>query len=570
MGLVNSALQIGRSALLAYQGGLQIIGNNIANLGSEGYTRQSPMIAPLGGTYEADGFKPGGGVALAEIRRNIDETLNVRLRMALGDQNGALAEHQALVELESLFNALSDEDLSSQLNAFFNAWADLQNTPEDLSTRSLVLNQGSVLAEAFRRTLQLLNSQYEALNQQITQTVGRINEIAADLADVNVQIVMGEASTTTPVSMLRDQRDRLLAELSELVAIQTREQPDGSVNVYIGNEPLVQRATYRELTTTSETVNRRQTDVVRWKDNNKQITPWGGRLEGLMTARDTHVVDQINKLDALALAVIADVNRIHAGGQGLEGFQTLTGSYDVFDPAVALNTANNNLPWVPTNGSFLITVTNTTTGLQETVRIDVDLDGIGADTTLNSLAADITATVSDVTATATADNRLKIDAGAGYTVTFGEDTSGVLGALGLNTFFSGKDASTIALDGNMVGQPNRVAAATSGLVGDGTNAGQIAELATAASAHLNNGQSLLDQYNATMAELATTSSAAQNAVGAADVISGALQAQWESVSGVNLDEETLMLMRYQRAFQGAARIVTVVDELIQQVLVMTR
>jgi len=274
-------------------------------------------------------------------------------------------------------------------------------------------------------------------------------------------------------------------------------------------------------------------------------------------------------LDELAAALIGDLNRVHASGQGLEGYESVTGSYWLMDATVALSTADNGLGYLPENGGFLVTVTNTTTGLQETVRIDVDLDGIGVDSTLTSLAADING-VSNVTATVTSDNRLKLDAATGYTITFGEDSSGVLGALGVNAFFTGKDAATNAVDSTLAASPNLVAAATSDLPGDGSNAGQIAALATASSRSLNNGQSLQDHYNAMMTELAVTTSAAKNAVDASDVISGSLQSQWESVSGVNLDEETLMLMRYQRAFQGAARIVSVVDELIQQVLAMTR
>jgi flagellar hook-associated protein 1 FlgK len=570
MGLVTSALQIGKSALLAYQGGLEIISNNIANLGTEGYVRQSPRMEAMGGTYTQQGYQPGGGVALAEMRRNIDEAVNVRLRMALGDGKGAQAEHSTLVGLESLFNALSDVDLSSQMNAFFNAWADLQNAPEEQSARSLVLNQGATLSDSFRRMAQSLKSQYEAVNQQLTHTVGQINEIAADLADLNAQIVAAESSGYKPVSMLRDQRDKLLGELSEMVAIQTYEQPDGSKSVYIGNEMLVQNGMYHELTTTLEIVDGRETAILRWADNNNPVTPWGGELEGLVQGRDVHIVSQITELDELANALICDVNRLHASGQGLEGYQSLTGTCDVSDADVALNTADNGMAYLPENGSFLITVTNTTSGLQETVRIEVDLDGIGTDATLNSLAADITAAVPTLSATVRGGNRLMIEAGAGYSFTFGEDTSGVLGALGINTFFAGDDASSIGIDVNIVGQPNRVAAGTSALPGDGTNAGQIAALATSASYTLNNGRSVLDHYNATMAELATTTLAAENAVEAADVITGSLQAQWEAVSGVNLDEETLMLMRYQRAFQGAARVVTVVDELIRQVLNMTR
>ncbi len=570
MGLVNSALQIGKSALLAYQGGLQVIGNNIANVGTDGYSRQSPSLVPQTGAYVNDGYHPGGGVTLAEVRRNVDEALNVRLRTAMGDEKGALAEQTALASLESLFNALSDVDLSSQLNDFFNAWADLQNTPEEASTRNLVLSQGAALTESLTRMSGSLENQYEALNEQLQQTVTRVNEIASDVAQLNLQIATSEASGQGTVTTLRDQRDRLLAELSELVAIQTREQPDGGCNVYIGNELLVQRELVRELTTSMEVVDGRQTAVLRWADNGGQATVWGGELEGLVRARDTHIVEQIDNLDRLAQVLISDVNRIHATGQGLEGYERLTGSYSLSDPALALNAADNGMIYMPENGGFLVTVINATTGLQETTRIEVDLDGVGADTTLNSLAADITAQVANLTASVTTDNRLQLEAGSGYAFTFSDDSSGALGALGVNAFFSGQGAKTIALDDNIVDQPQRLAAAVTGLPGDGTNAGQIAGLASSASRSLNNGQSVMDYYNGVMAELASTSAAAENAVEAADVISRSLEAQWEATSGVSLDEETLQLMRYQRAFQGAARVVTVVDELIQQLLAMAR
>jgi len=570
MGLVTSALQIGKSALLAYQGGLQVIGNNIANVGTDGYSRQSPSLVPQTGAYINDGYHPGGGVTLAEVRRNVDEALNVRLRMAMGDEQEALAEHNTLARLESLFNALSDVDLSSQLNDFFNAWADLQNTPEEASTRNLVLSQGTALAESLQRMSGSLENQYEALNGQVEQTVTRINEIASDVAELNLRIATSEVSGQSTVTMLRDQRDRLLAELSELVAIQTREQPDGGCNVYVGNELLVQRELVRELTTSMEIVDGRQAAVLRWDDNGGQAAIWGGELEGLLRARDTHIVEQINNLDQLAQVLIGDINRIHAAGQGLEGYERLTGSYNLSDPTLALNADGNGMVYLPENGGFLVTVTNGTTGLQETTRIEVDLDGVGTDTTLNALAAEITARVANLTASVTTDNRLQLEAGSGYAFTFSEDSSGALGALGVNTFFSGRDASTVGLDDNIVGQPQRLAAAVSGLPGDGTNAGEIAGLASSASRSLNNGQSVMDYYNGVMAELASTSSAAENAVEASDVISRSLQAQWEATSGVSLDEETLQLMRYQRAFQGAARVVTVVDELIQQLLVMTR
>jgi flagellar hook-associated protein 1 FlgK len=568
MSLITSALQIGKSALLAYQSGLQVVSNNIANLGSEHYIRQSPVMAPLGGTFSDGGLQGGGGVTLAQIRRNVDEALNARLRSAAGDKEGATAENEGLGQLESIFDSLGDISLSSQLSDFFNAWSSLQNTPEDQGARTIVLSKGAALAESFRRTSDSLLNQYESLNKQVEDAVNQVNDLAGKLAELNGQIAAAEGGGRNTAATLCDERDALLADISQYVTIQTREQPDGSMSVYVGNDPLVQHNMVRKLTVTREVLDGRQTAVIRWADNNNQVVPWGGKLEGLITARDVHTTAQMDQLDRLALALISDVNKVHASGQGLEGYEDVTSTYEVLDHNASLNAPGSGLPYAPKNGGFLVTVTDKTTGAQTTVRIDVDLDGVGQDTTLTSLAAALDA-VSHLSAQVTADHRLRITADAGQTVSVSEDGSGVLGALGLNTFFSGRDAGTIGLDANIAGRPNRVAAGASDLPGDGGNAGRIAMLASSPSESLNNGQSLLDFHTATMTQLATTTSTSRNTLDAADVIESSLQSQWESVSGVNLDEETVMLMQYQRAFQGAARVVTVVDQLIQQVLSMT-
>ena len=84
MGLLNSALNIGRTALLGYQGALQVIGNNISSAGTENYTRLTPQLSPLQGDTLTGNLKPGAGVALSGIQRNIDEALESRVRLAIG------------------------------------------------------------------------------------------------------------------------------------------------------------------------------------------------------------------------------------------------------------------------------------------------------------------------------------------------------------------------------------------------------------------------------------------------------------------------------------------------------
>src|ERR1051325_7492177 len=106
MGLIGSALQIGKSALLAYQSALQVVGNNVSNAGSTSYTRQTPVLTPTTGVNLPEGFTPGG-VALSALQRNVDDSLENRIRIALGDQSGTQVQQDTLGRIEGVLNELS-------------------------------------------------------------------------------------------------------------------------------------------------------------------------------------------------------------------------------------------------------------------------------------------------------------------------------------------------------------------------------------------------------------------------------------------------------------------------------
>jgi len=567
MGLVTSALQIGRSALLAYQNAIYVTGDNIANAGSNMYARRTPILTPLPSVGMVPGYSTGLGVQLGSLRRNVDEALENRLRTAVSDERSALTEQYTLGRVESLFNELSNYDLSSQLNEFFNAWSDCQNTPQDISTRGIVLTVGASLAGSMHRMRNDLVQTHKQLNEQITGTTDEINRLLGEVADLNRQVVAAEAGGGTANS-LRDQRDGALKELSELVSIQIRQQKDGSVNVYAGNDLLVQAAMIRRVRVETKTVDGLATSQVRFEDDHSLLDARGGTLEGILNSRQQHVLTHMASLNQLTAALIQDVNRLHAEGQGLVGLTDVTGEYAVFDPAVALNTSGAGLDPVPQNGSFLITVTDDA-GRSTVTQIDVDLDGVGPDTTLNDLAAALDA-ADHISASVTADGHLSITADPGASFTFSQDSSHVLGALGMNTFFSGSDASDISINSLLANSPELLAVATENLEGDGSNAGRIAALANEISATLGGRQSLMDFYNSMVGAVAVSGQAALNAVAAAGIISGALEAQHESVSGVNLDEEAVQLMKFEKAYQGAARYISVVDELINELIGLIR
>ena len=576
MGLLNSALHVGRNALLGYQGAIQVVGNNISSAGSSDYTRLSPDLSPVQGSLQLNGLQPGAGVVLSDIQRNVDTAIESRVRLAIGDAQAAQARQATATQMEGLFTDLTGTGAVEKLTTFLHTFDDLQNTPEDTSSRDLVISSGASLAQSLQDLRAQLGALGEDTDSQIAPLVERADVIAQDIAAINSRITTSEALSAGEATGLRDQRDAMLRELSELFDVSTRLQPDGTVNVYVGSETLVQGSVSRGLIAETESDGEFVRTAVRFADTGAEMDIRGGRLDGLIESRDEIAYGRIESIDELAAAVIEEVNRIHADGQGTVGYTEVTGTNPVLDADATLDSSAAGLGFPPTNGSFLMTVTDDASGTPTTHRIEIDLDGIGTDTTLNSLAADINATDSGVTATVTADNRLSLIADDGVSFTFGHDgqiaqsdTSGTLSALGINTFFTGTGAQDIEVNETLIGQPGLLAAATTFHTGDGTNATQIAALDTAGVERLGGG-SLNDFYNTILNSAASIASTANEDVESTDAVLLSLTAQRESISGVNLDEEAIALLKYERSFQGASRYVSVVNDLLEQLVALIR
>ncbi len=576
MGLLNSALQIGRSALLSYQGALQTVGSNISSAGSPDYTRLSPQLDPIQGSLVANDLQPGAGVALTDIQRYLDEALEGRVRLAIGGQESAFARQTALAQVESYFGDLSGAGVSSRLTEFFRRFDAVQNTPEDLAIRELTVGGGAGLAESLQTLRGRLAGLGEDIDGQITDIVARADDIAEEIARLNSEITTSEAGRRGLATALRDQRDALLRDLSEIFDVTVREEPDGSINVYAGSEALVQGGESRGLIAVTESDGEFRRTSVRFENTNQQVEIRGGRLQGLFVARDQNAYGQISVLDELAVALIADVNRIHADGQGLTGFRQVTGSFDVFATDVALDSAAAGLADPPQSGSFYITVFDDATHTPVAHRIDIALDGQGGGATLESLVTDINSQVTGATASITSDRRFSLIADDGFSFTFGHDgqqsradTSHVLASLGMNTFFTGTTAANIAVNEAVLADPSLLAAATVFLPGDGANAGRIAALDVASSGRLA-GASIPEFYNSVSNTVAVTAAAANGDVEASAAVLSSLQSQKEAISGVNLDEEAIALLKYERAFQGASRFVRVVDDLLAELVALVR
>jgi len=566
---LSAAFQIGQSALAAYQAAMSIAGQNIANLGNTAYTRQTGRLSTLTGGPIYAAVRPGGGVQLDRLTRQIDEALEARLRLSLGSRAAADVVYTALSQTEASYNELTAEDVSTQLSQFFSEFSNLESAPQDSGARRLVLADADALVRSITRMRANLVSQIADLNDQATAAAGQAGAITSEIAALNELIVRQESDGVTVASALRDRRDDLLRDLGELMDIQVREQDTGSISVYVGSEPLVEFDRARGPIVETELRDGTEVASIRFADTHGNVILHDGKLFGLLQVRDRYLQDQIERFDTLARGLIYEVNRLHSTGVGLVGYEQLTGEYGVSDPDAALNSAAAGLPFPLENGTFIVHVRDKATGVEITRQIEVDLDGLGGgDTTLNSLATALD-NVPGLSASVTSDNRLALQADNGRELWFSEDSSGALAALGMASFFSGHDASDIAVRDEIRDDPRLIAASLGGALNDGGNAGRLANLARSASTStLLGNRSIPDYHETIISDLAVEVSAALSDQEAADTVYNSLVAQREAISGVSLDEEVINLTRYETAYQGAARYLSVVNDLTDEIMAL--
>ncbi len=561
------ALNVGKTALAVQQAAIQVTGNNIANAGNADYTRQVVTVTPAKDRQIAPGVFIGTGINISDITRQVDEALEGRLRGAISDDESADVIQQWLSRVESTFNELSDDDLSTQLSTYFKSWSDLANNPQDNGLRQVVIQNGVSLSSYMKNLRTQLGNLQSDVNSRVTGLASDADSLASQVAALNGQVVIAEAGSGGTANGLRDARDAVVKKLSELMDIKTVNQANGVVNVYVGSEPLVIGADNRGVATKQEIIDGKVSVDLVFKRDGGLLNVNGGQLGGLNTVRK-EIGSVVDNIDSLANNLIFEVNKLHASGQGLKGFSSVTGTNPVDDATVALNSDDANLKFTPVNGSFVVHVKDKTTGLETSTLVQVDLDGLnGNDTTLNSLSASLAA-VSGVQ-TSISGGKLTIGvSSSNLELTFSQDSSGALAALGINNFFTGSDATNMGVNTAMQSDPGLLAVAKNGEPADNQTALAMAQLESATLTGLK-GQSLKDSYQSMITQVAVASANAKTNADAATSVHQTLDAQREALSGVSLDEEAINLIRQQRAFQGAARLVSAIDELMRTLIAMT-
>jgi flagellar hook-associated protein 1 FlgK len=563
MSTLFGTLGVAKSALSATQLAIQTTSNNVANAGTTGYTRQRvDLVEALPETLSIG--QVGTGVAVDGIRRLRDQFLDQQIsqvRQALGEYE---AEQSTLAQIEALLGEPSENGLQESLSRFFTSLSDLASYPSDPTTRRAVLEQGQILAGDFNRLGNGLTDLKRNLESEIQTRVSEANRFVQEIASLNGQIQAVTIAGGSPNAFL-DRRDAVMDDLAELVSITSRTRSDGTIQVSLsgGGGILVDG-------TAAGTLSARLSagaDAYELTLGDTLVTPRGGRLGGLFHSRNDsgeYVKYVESQLDALAATLVERMNRLQASGAGTAALATATSQNATSSASTPLVSAG--LPFSLTvPGSFKVFVYDASTQ-------SVTASGTVTVTSTTTLT-DVATQLGGITglSASTSGGTLTVGAAAGSGFRFASDTSNVLAALGLNAFFTGTNARTMAVNGALLTDPRLLSAAspdpTTGLVGAGDNSVALAMAGLRRDTVLDGGTATpSDYYAATIGVVGARAAAVNRLTESQSLILQTFQNRREQVSGVSIDEEMTDLIRYQRAFEASARMIQVVDELLDTVI----
>ena len=310
-------LQLGKRTLQANQYAQNVVGNNIANVNTPGYTRQRVRLTP-GTSVDSPYGKIGSGVNIEGIERMRDNFTDQIFRNSSSNLNRWETTDLILQRTDAAFTEEDGSGIGSMIDRFFNSWYDLSNDPESKQARVAVREAGLSLSSTMNRMAHYVRDQRVDANAQVESVVGRINGLISKIADLNAKIPGVKDFSITRSSELMDQRDRLIDDLSQLVDVRVSDSGKIGLNVYIGSINVVSGGNALEIEMNSDDSNGVPvTELTVLGSFPLKVT--NGELAGLIELRDEILPAYSNDLDRLAQGIVEQVNTYHSAGYAADG-----------------------------------------------------------------------------------------------------------------------------------------------------------------------------------------------------------------------------------------------------------
>jgi flagellar hook-associated protein 1 FlgK len=541
-----SVLNVATTGLAASQLGMDIAGQNISNADVDGYSRKRLNSTA---SYRSDGTygQMGMGVDVVNIERMRSGFIDDEIR----DQSQQVGYYtqvdQTYQNLQSIFTEPSNTGLQQYMDQFFDSWQNLANNPADTSARTMVKTDGQILTDTFHNLSTQLSNARQAVNDQITQDAGKVNQLTKDIFNLNSEIASVQLSGQNANDSL-DKRDKDLKQLAGLIDFTTQVNNLGQVTISTGGSLVVSPAYQQDIETTTSTYTAADgatiTDVgLRFKDSKINYLPQSGEIRGYIDSRDQVIPEYQAKLDTLANALVAKVNAVHETGYDLNGVSgndffdpTSTGASDIkLSPSIESNVQNIA---AGTGGETLVAPIQNLT-------LTYGVPGNLGNTNINQNSVIVKA------------GNTTLTEGTDYQVDY---RTGALQMLHAGFNGTPLTATYTYNDGASKGS------------GDNANALAIAQLReqmTMDNDVLGNPTSTFNENYASMiGRLGEEDNEAKSNLDSRTTLVAQYQNQQDAISGVSLDEEMANLVQLQHTYEASARVVTTAATMLDSLIAM--
>lgn len=594
-------LNIASRGLLAQQAALDTVGHNVSNANTDGYSRQR---VNLGTTRTVDLYgsrgvnQVGTGVDIDSVTRARNSFVDKQMWAESSTLGYGTTMQSSLSKVEGVFNEpTSGTGLQTVLNQFWSAWQTLSTNASDSGARTAVRQRGVEVANAIQHAAEQLENMAVDVNSTLDIKVGNINQITSEIYGLNKQISTIETGGSDHANDLRDKRDLLVDQLSSLGNISVNEDQYGNYIIQSGGVTLVDKAGYTALTTEPSS----KDPVYGYEVKNVYVAPTGtaparpmnftgGEIKGLIDSRDSTtsgVKGYLNNLDTISKFLLQDFNNVHKEGYGTDNS---TGNNFFGAPGTDYSSSS-----ALADGKWLTELG--TKGVNTDLFTGTGLNLIAAKTAAGS----VTMSQSNVTMTQsnTSGGKATVAVSGTYssansttTITLKITSIGTGGQVTGMSYSTDNGASYTPLVPTVSGSTYTfpdftvagltftpgIATATANAANDtytftvpqgnaaGDNATLLAnQLKTATSSTL--GGATLDSYYAsTIGTLGVQSQDAQRTVDNQQSLVDQITTWREETSGVNMDEEMTNMIRFQKGYNAAARILTTMDEMLDKLI----
>tara|TARA_R110001606_G_scaffold395213_1_gene567054 strand:- start:42290 stop:43993 length:1704 start_codon:yes stop_codon:yes gene_type:complete len=554
-------LNIGTSALLTTQASLSTTSNNISNVNTDGYNRQRVIQGTQTPNFEG-GYYIGSGVTVNSVERIFDSFLSDQVRIFTSQEKSFSTFSTFASQVDDLLGA-PELSLSSGLQGFFDAVQDVADDPTSIPARQVMLTEADTLAKRFNTLDTQLNAFNQQVNVNLDSAIKDVNILSQGIADLNQAITEASGGAGVAPNDLMDQRDQLINQLSGYISVSTNVQSNGAVNVFIGNgQALVVGQSAIALKVITNPLDTTRSEVGYGPSSinvSSQLT--GGSIGGLLSVRQDVIDPARAEIDALAAGMINTINAQHTVGLTLDGN---TGG-NFFEPSDLLTQDAGSIRLAITDPrdiavAFPVSTTtnanNAGTAQLNVTKVSSLVNPAGG----QALAGDIQLsfasnqyTVSYQGETAIIPYTPGVDSGKSYDLSSLTFTGGIV-APDIKITLSGVPSIT---DRFTISNSNNGSFTA---VGDNRNALAFSQLQTAKTLNPVNGvatRSFGDAYGILVANVATRTHQANVGQQTQKGLLDQTSLRYESVSGVNLDEEAANLIKFQQAYQAASQIITV-------------